>query len=301
MCPQTTGRGATWTRKMSIELFEHILDQLPGNPIINLEGSGEPCLVKELPLYIKACTKRGLRSYIYTNGSLFTGQLMQDCVDAGLAFVRFSCIGYNRDTYKQWMSTDNFDKIKYNTIKASEYINKVNSNCIVSSYHLILDNKQTEYEIDQYVTNFIKPTGTTGYIWKMHNWSGNYIPDYSRDKTKRKSCGRPFAPEITIRAGGIKGLRGAVTPCCQTMGPPNEALSVLGHVETQSISDIWDGELYTKLRTAHATQDFDSIDYCKNCDFLYEDTEILVWSNDENASIGKLLGTKLNLKDYALS
>ena len=42
MCPQSTGRGKDWTRKMPLELFENVLDQLPGKPIINLEGSGEP-------------------------------------------------------------------------------------------------------------------------------------------------------------------------------------------------------------------------------------------------------------------
>jgi len=28
MCPQTTGRGKDWTRKMTFDMFEDILDQL---------------------------------------------------------------------------------------------------------------------------------------------------------------------------------------------------------------------------------------------------------------------------------
>jgi len=134
----------------------------------------------------------------------------------------------------------------------------------------------------------------------MHNWSGNYTPDYARDLSSRKSCGRPFAPEITIRSGGIGGLKGAVTPCCQTMGPPNESKSVLGHVQTQTIEEIWYGDAYNNLRKAHETEDFDSIDYCKDCDFLYEDPEVLVWSNDKKASTDHMLGTNFSLRDFII-
>ena len=61
MCPQTNpGRGASWTRKMPLAQFEKILDQIVpkyGLPQINLEGSGEPTMAKDLPLYIKAVKK----------------------------------------------------------------------------------------------------------------------------------------------------------------------------------------------------------------------------------------------------
>ena len=46
----------------------------------------------------------------------------------------------------------------------------------------------------------------------------------------RKSCGRPNAPELTVRAGGKEGRTAAVVPCCQTLGPPNEEKSILGHL-----------------------------------------------------------------------
>ena len=62
MCPQTNpGRGKSWTRKMPLEQFEKILDQIIpkyGTPQINLEGSGEPT-IKDLPIYINAVKKEG--------------------------------------------------------------------------------------------------------------------------------------------------------------------------------------------------------------------------------------------------
>lgn len=301
MCPQTTGRGKDWTRKMPLDLFERILDQLTpkyGTPLINLEGSGEPTLAKDLAKYVDACTRRGLKTFMYCNGKLLTGEFMHDVIDAGLDFVRFSCIGYNAELYHQWMSQDNFELVKANAMETKAYIEQTNSNCEVSSYHLILDPSQKDFEVNEYRQNFIDPVGSIGYIWMMHNWSGNIQPIYVRDSIERKTCGRPFAPEITIRAGGIDGKRAAVTPCCQTLGPPNEALSVLGHLEDETFEEVYFGDKYNELRTAHKEKRFDDVEYCKNCDFLIDDPEVLVWSNAQHASTDHMLGTNFSLKDY---
>ncbi len=72
----------------------------------------------------------------------------------------------------------------------------------MSTYHLITDNDNISNEIEEYKKNVINIVDTIAYIWKMHNWSGNYENKNRRKKTDRRSCGRPFAPEITIRAGG---------------------------------------------------------------------------------------------------
>jgi MoaA/NifB/PqqE/SkfB family radical SAM enzyme len=298
MCPQTDGRGKGWTRKMPLDLFESVLDQLPGNPIIDLEGSGEATLAPDLPAYVEACTRRGFKSYMYTNGSKLHGDMMKDVIDAGLSFVRFSIIGYNPELYLKWMSEDRFEEVKGYAIKTKDYIAESGSDCEVSSYHLILDDQNVAYEVEQYRKNFIDQVGSVGYIWKMHNWSGNYSPDYVRDPSTRRTCGRPFAPEITVRSGGIDGQRGAVTPCCQTMGPPNEEKSVLGHMDSSSLRDVYFGDAYEELRKAHEEKRFDDIEYCSNCDFLYDSPEVLVWSNDPKASTDYMLGTAFSLNDY---
>ena len=292
MCPQTTGRQSSFLRKMPLQMFENILDQLPGKPIINLEGSGEPTMVDDLEKYITACTKRGLDSYIYCNGSNFTGDYMKRCLDAGLRLIRFSMIGYTPVLYKEWMSEDNWGLIVRNIQDTKKYIAQNKLDCTVASYHLILNKDLIDYEVEQYRNNIIDNLDTVGYIWLQHNWSGNYEPSYQR-KGKRRSCGRPFANEITIRAGGIEGLQGAVTPCCQTLGPPNESTSVLGHFQNQTFDDIWYGDDYNHLRKAHELGEWPS--YCENCDFLYEDTEVLVWSNDPKSKIGHMIGTQVEI------
>ena len=134
----------------------------------------------------------------------------------------------------------------------------------------------------------------------MHNWSGNYDNKNPREARKKTSCGRPFAPELTVRAGGLDGRTSAVVPCCQTLGPPNEARSVLGHLDKETLEEVYYGEKYNKLRDAHSRKAFDEIDYCKNCDFLYQSKEVLAWTNDNSARINNMLGTgeKFILTDF---
>jgi hypothetical protein len=220
---------------------------------------------------------------------------MRDSIDAGLSLFRFSVIGYNREKYRQWMNVDNWDLIYDYACDTRDYIKQVNSRCKLDSYHLILDSNNIQYEVEQYQQNFIFPIGTEAYIWKMHNWSGNYHPSYARNGIKR-SCGRPAANELTVRAGGINGHRAAVTPCCQVLGPPTESTSVLGHFDTQSFEEIYWGKEYEDLRQKHTEGRFDEITYCKNCDFLYDDAEVLIWSNSPTAKVGQMLGTELKVE-----
>ena len=74
----------------------------------------------------------------------------------------------------------------------------------------------------------------------------------------------------------------------------NEIKSILGHLDNQTFEEVYFGEKYEKLRQAHKNGTFDQIDYCKDCDFLDGDPEVLVWSNDKTAKINHMLGTKDN-------
>lgn len=299
MCPQTSGRGKNWLKKMSLKDFERVVEECAqhGLNVVNLEGSGEPTLNRDLPEYIKIVRKYNAKPFIYTNGFRLKGDFMKKCVDAGLALARFSVIGYNKLKYIQWMNQDSFDVIKSNASAMKEYIKLSGSECIVASYHLILDNDNVDYEVEQYRKNFIEPVSTYAEIWKMHNWSGVYDPDYKR-KGEKRTCGRPFSPDLTVRAGGANGTKLSIAPCCQTLGRDEEA--DLGSIANKTIEEVWNGERYTWLRQMHAEKRFDEVSFCKNCDFLYEDNEVLVWKNNDLVMINKMKGTKFNLEDYKL-
>ena len=295
MCPQSNpGRHKGFLKRMPLDEFEKYVIECAkrGAKVVNLEGSGEATLNRRLPEYIKILTEHNLMSYIFSNGYRFKGDFMKECIDAGLTRIRFSIIGYNPEVYKKWMDIDAFETVKDNAIKAQEYIKETGASTEIASYHLITDNSQIDLEIEEYKNNWIKPTNSLGEIWKMHNWSGVYENPNERSG-KVKTCGRPFAPEITIRAGGLDGKTGAVHPCCQVLGRDEEA--VLGHMSESTFDEIWNGEEYQRLRQGHITGDYPS--YCEGCDFLIDDPEVLVYTN-HNRSVHTLPGTNFTLEEY---
>ena len=300
MCPQdmrTGGRHKDFLKKMSIEEFEkNVADCAKhGLRVVNLEGSGEPTLIRRLPEYIEIVKKYGAKAFMFSNGFRMHGQFMADCVDAGLDFYRFSFIGYDPAKYDEWMYNrigGNFNHIINNIRQMQEYVEKTNSDCVVATYHLITDNDNLDYELERY-KELVDDLGVKTEIWKLHNWSGVWDIGKNKREGKVKTCGRPFSPDVVIRAGGLDGKRGAVAPCCQVLGRDEQA--VLGHTSENTIEEIWEGEAYSQLRSDHLSGDYPS--YCNGCDFLIDDPEVLVYTNHER-DLYKMHGTEFDLDDY---
>ena len=132
---------------------------------------------------------------MYTNGFNLRGDYMKRIVDEGIDFIRCSVIGYDQSTYMKWMDCDNFYRVRANLMDVMDYSFVTKAPVEVSSYHLITDNNKIKYEVSEYNGNFIRHIGCKAYIWKMHNWSGNYDPNgNARIGEVRKTCGRPFGP-----------------------------------------------------------------------------------------------------------
>lgn len=299
MCPQdvrTGGRHKGFLKKMSLIEFEANVHECAkhGVRVINLDGSGEATLNRNLPEYIKIVKRYNALCVIFSNGYRMHGKFMEECVDAGLDFYRFSVIGSNPQKYQQWMNNyvgGYFQQTIANIRAMKEYVDKTGSNCEIATYHLITDNDNLEQELAEYRA-LVDDLGIKTEIWKMHNWSGVYDPEYHREGGIR-TCGRPFSPDLVIRAGGLDGRTGAVAPCCQVLGRDEEA--VLGHTSEQSIEEIWYGEAYETLREQHRTGNYP--DFCKNCDFLIDDSNVLVYTNHDR-DLHKMYGTKFSLNEY---
>ena len=222
------------------------------------------------------------------------GQYMKDCVDAGLDFYRFSFIGSNSDKYNEWMYNrvgGTYEQIIQNIREMKAYVDETDSKCVVATYHLITDNDNLQNELDEYKA-LVEDLGVKTEIWKLHNWSGVYDPSYKREG-EVKTCGRPFSPDVVIRVGGLDGKRGAVAPCCQVLGRDEEA--VLGHTSENTIEEIWFGDAYSQLRDDHTTGNYP--DYCRGCDFLLDDPEVLVYTN-HNRDLHHMYGTEFDLNDF---
>lgn len=295
MCPQDEGRHRDFLKKLPFEIFEKIIVDAAnhGCTAVSLHGSGEATLHPEIGKFIRLVKKFGMKCVTVSNGYMLDESLSKEIIDAGLDYIRISGIGYDRDSYMSWMKKDAFELVRNNVKKLEEMRLKANSNLKVGLYHLILNPLNKDEEINLYRENWINFCGNIeAEIWQMHNWAGTYneIP-FPRSPSKRRSCGRPNAPYLNVRAGGLNGQLASVVPCCFVLGRDEQA--VLGNLETQTIQQVLNGDLYKNLKQNHDKKEFDKIDYCKNCDQLYDSPESLVWTN----ITGKQYGQSKILKD----
>jgi MoaA/NifB/PqqE/SkfB family radical SAM enzyme len=300
MCPQSSGREEDFLKKFPIELFKKAINEaIPlGLKYIQLSGSGEPLLSKDLEEAVSYASERGLITLIYTNGVLLNERRYRKLNEAGLSILKVSCMGWDRESFKHWMSVDNFDKVRNNLKKCLKIKKHEKLGTYLQTNHLIHDYENIELEKKMYIDNWINYLGIDGEIWIEHNWAGLYSnTDRSKlfEERKIRSCGRPLANVVEIRSGGIGDEYGAVVPCPNVLGQDSKA--VMGHLSKQSLIEIVNGELMQSLRKAHLENSYEEFDYCQNCDQLLEVEEALVWTNVPDRKYGESRVSKIRLLD----
>ena len=280
MCPQgfEDGREKEFKKSLKWENFIKIVDDAisQGVESISVHGGGEATLHKKFIDCIKYIKSKGIKCVTFSNGYTLNQKLCKEISTSGLDVFRVSVIGYNPEKYHEWMKMDAFDRVRKNVKYLVELCKGTNTE--IHSNHLITDNDNREYEVEQY-KKFVDYTGTKAEVWMMHNWSGDYDVPYKRRKEDRRGCGRPFSKILQVRAGGLDKHQGAVVPCCMILG--NDSAATLGHLDDQTIEEVLNGEKYEELRQAHREERFDDIPYCKDCDQLWHVPESLVWTNIE--------------------
>lgn len=301
-CPQAKtngGREKDFRVLMTLEEFKRVVDDAyqyrPQNrPMcISLHGSGEPTLNRALPDIIRYAKSKG-ETYVsfFTHGNLLTPSLSLQVVGAGINEVTVSIIGYNRESCNQSMLGGDFDRVMTNIRGFQEILRKGNyPNTKINTRHLVLDYSRREWEVGEYQRNIISPLGVEAEIWLQHNWDGSFVSIYSREEMarqrnlSRRSCGRPHANYLEVRAGGVGGHRLAVVACPIVLGRDSDG--TLGHLDTQTIAQVVAGSLYNRLRHSHDERGFDGT-FCEGCDYLYPDLkEALVWSNKPGRRVGQ--------------
>lgn len=306
-CPQSQGREKEFIRKLPIEILEKTMDECLdyGLECVTLHGSGEPTLHPQFPDYVRAVKSRGLKCISFTNGFRLHEKLSEKLIDAEIDVLRISCIGYDRETYAKSMIGGDFDRVRDNVTRFAELAQGTSSE--VHFNHLVIDNARVEFEVQQYRQNwseyirFHAPgSNVHAEVWKMHNWAASDKIEigYEREVRKKRTCGRPFAPLIQMRAGGLEKHNGAVVACCMVLG--QDSKGVLGHTDTNTIAEIVSGSKYEKLRDAHRREAFEEIDVCANCDQLYDTPEALVWCDIPGREYQQSKNSKsLKFSDYA--
>ena len=99
---------------MSMDLFRHIVDQVPNIARVVLHGVGEPMLVKHLPDMIRYLKARNTHVLFNTNGTLLAPKKHREIIDTGLDELRVSLDAAEAATFLKVRGKDMFDRIVRN-------------------------------------------------------------------------------------------------------------------------------------------------------------------------------------------
>jgi radical SAM protein with 4Fe4S-binding SPASM domain len=258
-CPRgVPGRMQRPTGFMDLALYTRLLAQL--NPRqaeqrpLELHHLGESLLHPELARFVALASERGLPCELSLNPSLLTPQRMRDLLDAGIRRLVLSLDG---------MSDETLVRIRGPAARYSRAIAHIDAlfaeiaqrgpaapQIVVQMIAL----SQNREEQQAFLARFSQtglPT-VQAYI-KPLDGPDPACPDQQAEPL-RYLCRYPFRSVVVL-------WDGRVVPCCRD----DDAHSVLGDLNQQTLAAIWAGPAARELRRRHRSGEFPVGHLCHGC------------------------------------
>jgi radical SAM protein with 4Fe4S-binding SPASM domain len=264
----TTGSGLMKRERgyMDIELFNKVMKELgPYLYNVNLYFQGEPMLH---PLFFSFIENSiNTHTVVSTNGHFLSEANAEKIVRSGLGKLIISVDGIDQDTYSAYRIGGDLSTVLNGLINVTEAKKRYSSSLKIEIQFLV--NRQNEHQIPEirHLANRIR-TGLSLKSMQIINKEDvvSWLPKnrrFRRYKIKDEEyiiknslpdrCARLwFNPVIT--------WDGKVIPCCFD----KDAEYVMGDLNHDSFSEIWDGPKYRIFRKSLLSGRH-MIDICRNC------------------------------------
>lgn len=247
ICPhRTMGRAIA---HMEEPLFCRIADECAENSCeeIHLHNFGEPLLDRRLEDRIRYIKESGhSKVKFFSNGALLKEDRIRGLIDAGLDEIKISIDGADREEFERIRYPLKFDRVVGNIRRLSDIRNELKSPLKITVACCSTKDKSTTMQMLEAAVDKFS-------FGKIHNWASQ---DYAQPAGGvRKPCSRLWRT-FTILANGDVSL------CCLDY----DGQQLLGRVDEETgIRDIWNGEVYRRLRGLHKRGRQSEIHLCSNC------------------------------------
>lgn len=259
---------------MPYQLFVKIIDDIRNSwgdkcvKKLRLFKVGEPLLNHDVVKMVKYAKDSGVAECveITTNGILLNKSMSEGLIEAGLDIINISVNGIDE---KQYKDTCNFDIDYLKFVDNIRYFYENKGDCKL--FVKYSDTGYTQEHKDKFYNCFEKICDEM-YVETISStlWQGTKVSSviknqhkgtYGQELYQKKVC--PFL--FTTMVVNDKGI---VHLCCADW----KTEYVLGDLNTDSIKNIWNGDELRKYREFHLKMQKDSIDICKDCEWLSANT-----------------------------
>lgn len=239
---------------MSWDLFTGVVDQAADHDChaITLASRGEPTLHKrfgEMLLYIH--DKGILDVKINTNATRLTEKLCHEILSADVATVTLSVDATTKETYERIRVRGKFDQVlgnieRFNKIRSNDYPNSKTTTRISG---VAVQDTQSPEEMQKFWSGRVDQVSIRK---EVPRWDS-----YGNLPYRNESICNLLYERVYVWYDGT----------CNPCDFDYKSYLALGDATKSSISDIWLGERYQKLREAHETGCRGKVVPCDRCPF----------------------------------
>lgn len=249
---------------MDKKLFRKIVDECVslGVSHLSIHNFGEPLMDKDFMNKVRYAKKKGLFWVgTSTNGKLLTKSLSEEIILSGLDGINFSLDAFSKTAYEKIRIGLPFEKVIENVkqfIELRHKLKKDNPMIVVD----FVENEFNKNEIKKFVAEWRNLADKVN-ISTLHTWGGIYGGKAGKESFHFENLRVKKEPCRFLWTDMVINWDGRVSACCQDY----EAKMVIGDVATQSLKDIWQGEVLNKLREKHLSGKMTDIPLCSKCDY----------------------------------
>jgi hypothetical protein len=244
---------------MSLELYRHVVGQLAsrGLGVVTLHQAGEPLLHPHIAHMVAYAKERGLRRVRFaTNGTLLTGDLARNLVEAGLDSITVSMDATTGARYCPALADHellaNLDENVQRLIALRD-----RRGLDTPEVHMQIVNMPATQDL---VTGFRQRwTGVADRVTvkPLLSWAGHV-------KTSRKRSARRLICANHLYQGVVQ-WDGEVSFCCIYIDSSGDASGILGNAVHNSLEDIFLGERRQAILEAQLRGNYEVVPYCLRC------------------------------------
>lgn len=242
-------------KAMPMELFKKIVDDCVSQGVnkFNLNFYNEPFLDPMIFDRIKYLESKGVRTQLFSNGSVLDGDKIDKIIESGLNDVKFSVDGVKKETYEKIRKGLNFEKTVSNILALINRKKELKSlsPCVSVVFVRSAGNMEEEEEFKKFWN------GRADKIVVSFDDNRNDTADISSVK---KSSAKAY-PCLRLWRELVVTSDAKVALCCVDF----DGSAVVGDFSKQTLEEIWNSEKFVKIRKKHLLYKTDEIPLCRKC------------------------------------
>lgn len=265
MCPMFSGPPSE-ERTMRQDVFEAICDNVGSRDVsFEISAYGETFQHPQTDEFLGIARKKAPNATIIvaTNGSKLNERRCEAIVDSGIDVLQFSLDAGSAESHQWLTGAKHYDALCRNLERLAETKAKRKADHLKIQTH-IMGIKELAHEFDSFVDHWSSIVDFA-YVRNYGNWAG-LVDDNGITPAEKQVIPEERYPCAWLWYASKIGPTGEVSKCFIHSVSGQEPV---GNVLDAPLEEIWRGEPLERLRRLHCENDFESMQYCKDC---------IVWS-----------------------